>query len=200
MRANPMTGTSSYVQGYAPAVEFKDKGQVFATGQRTCTPMRCYTNVLVIEEWNAFAPAEGHQLKYHAPGVGIVKIGSLNSSDQEVLNLTSRTRLGSSAMDAVRAEALRLDRRGYQVAPAEYGTTSPAVPLGNAQGPMSVSPPSTNASVRPVAPPLGSRPAATLAARSTTTVPPPTSTVASTKPNHKQRLPRPQGDRRTSFG
>src|SRR5438874_73533 len=122
---NPRPNTDSYVQGYAPAVEFKDMAKVFATGQNVCTPAKCYGNVLEIEEWNAFAPAEGHQLKYHAPGVGVVKIGSLDSSDQELLNLTSFTHLGASAMSSVRTQVRQLDQRGYQNS-ADYGTTSPA--------------------------------------------------------------------------
>jgi len=124
MRTNPRPNTDSYVQGYAPAVEFKDMAKVFATGQSVCTPAQCYSNVLEIEEWNAFAPAEGHQLKYHAPGVGVVKIGSLDSSDQELLNLTSFTHLGASAMSSVRTQVRQLDQRGFQNS-ADYGTTSP---------------------------------------------------------------------------
>jgi hypothetical protein len=166
MRANPRTGTSSYVQGYAPAVQFKDMARVYATGQRVCIPLRCYSNVLVVEEWNAFAPEEGHQLKYHAPGVGIVKIGSLDSTDQEVLTLTSVTRLGSKAMDAVRAQVMQLDQRGYQVQPAVYGTTSRAQPLGSSQA-LGASPESTTKSraAARLTPPVSSPSAATLSSR-----------------------------------
>lgn len=125
MRANPRPNTDSYVQGYAPAIEFKDMARVFATGQTVCIPLNCYSNVLEIEEWNAFAPAEGHQLKYHAPGVGIVKIGSLDSTDQETLHLTALRQLSASDMQSVRTSVLALDRRGYEVS-ADYGTTTPA--------------------------------------------------------------------------
>jgi hypothetical protein len=143
MRANPRPNTDSYVQGYAPAIEFKDMARVFATGENICVPARCYSNVLEIEEWNAFAPAEGHQLKYHAPGVGIVKIGSLDSSDQEVMHLTSVTRLGASAMNGVRSAVLQLDQRGFQVS-ADWRTTTPAESLGTAAQPLNVSPASTS--------------------------------------------------------
>ncbi|MCU1451595.1 MAG: hypothetical protein JWP02_3765 [Acidimicrobiales bacterium] len=132
MRAAPLTGTSAYVQGYAPAIAFKDMGRVFATGQRTCVPVACYSNVLVVEEWNAYEPAEGHQLKYHAPGVGVVRVGAFDSTDQEALELTSLTHLGPAAMAAERAQVLQLDARAYKVAPTPYGTTSPAQRLGAA--------------------------------------------------------------------
>jgi hypothetical protein len=132
MRAAPRPNTSSYVQGYAPAIQFKDMARVYATGQSICIPARCYSNVLEIEEWNAFAPAEGHQLKYHAPGVGIVKIGSLDSTDQEVTHLTSLTHLGTSAMAGVRTAVLQLDQRGFQVS-ADWRTTTPAQPIGTTQ-------------------------------------------------------------------
>jgi hypothetical protein len=161
MRANPRTGTDSYVQGYAPAIQFKDMARVFATGQSICIPARCYGNVLEIEEWNAYAPAEGHQLKYHAPGVGIAKIGSLDSSDQEVLHLTSLTHLGSSAMNGVRSAVMQLDRRGYRVSP-DYATTSPAQPLGTTQA-LIASPARTprNRPALPTTPPTSALPAAT---------------------------------------
>jgi hypothetical protein len=126
MRAAPHIGTPAYVQGYAPAIAFKDMAQVFATGQQTCVPVGCYSNVLVVEEWNAYEPAEGHQLKYHAPGVGVVRVGAFDSTDQEALVLTSLTRLGPTAMAAVHAQVLQLDARAYAVAPGLYGTTSPA--------------------------------------------------------------------------
>jgi hypothetical protein len=144
MRAAPRTGTDSYVQGYAPAIQFKDMAQVFATGQSVCTPARCYSNALEIEEWNAYAPAEGHQLKYHAPGIGIVKIGSLDSSDQETMNLTSVTHLSATAMNGVRSSVLQLDRRAYQVS-ADWRTTSPAQPMGAAQ-PLTAAPVTTSRS------------------------------------------------------
>jgi hypothetical protein len=181
MRANPRPSTDSYVQGYAPAIEFKDMARVFASGQNVCTPARCYSNVLEIEEWNAFAPAEGHQLKYHAPGVGIVKIGSLDSSDQEVMHLTSVTRLGTSAMNGVRSAVLQLDQRGFQVS-ADWRTTSPAQPLASVQ-PLSATPTSTSRSRTAAAstPPTSALPAAERNARiPSSTLPTPAGSSAPT--------------------
>ena len=174
MRANPRPGTDSYVQGYAPAIQFKDMARVFATAQSICIPARCYSNVLEIEEWNAYAPAEGHQLKYHAPGVGIVKIGSLDSSDQEVMHLTSLTQLGADAMNKVRSAVLQLDRRGYQVS-VDYRTTSPAQPLGTAQA-LTASPPSTprNRTAASTTPPTSALPAAVRKSPSPASSPPTT--------------------------
>ena len=128
MRAHPRTGTSSYTQGYVPSIGFDDIGQVFATGQQVCEPVACYSNVLVVEEWNGFALTEGHQLKYHAPGVGIVRVASKDSADQEALDLTSIGMLSRSALDAVDAQVKAQDQRGYQVAAALYQHTSPVQP------------------------------------------------------------------------
>jgi hypothetical protein len=150
MRANPRTGTSSYVQGYAPAIQFKDMARVFATGENVCIPARCYSNVLEIEEWNAYAPAEGHQLKFHGPGVGIVKIGSLDSSDQEVMHLTSVSRLSATAMNGVDAAVRQLDQRGFQVSP-DWRTTSPVQLIGSVQ-PLTVTPTTTTVRARTEAP------------------------------------------------
>jgi hypothetical protein len=130
MRARPRPGTSSYIQGYAPAIGFKDRAKVYAAGQRTCVPAGCFANTLVVEEWNALAPTEGHQLKYHAPGVGIVRVGPFDSTDQEALTLTQATRLGPTAMADIRAQVLRMDKRAHQIAAAVYGPTAPVQPIG----------------------------------------------------------------------
>ena len=61
--------------GLAPAVQFIDRARVDKVNQRTCVPTGCYDGVLVVDEWDPTAqPQDGHQFKYHAPGVGVVKI------------------------------------------------------------------------------------------------------------------------------
>jgi hypothetical protein len=126
MLANPRVGSRSYLQGVAPAVDFKDCAKVARTGQRTCVPVGCFDNVLVVDEWAPLDPEGGHQLKYYAPGVGTIRVDAAGGTTPEVLELVELTKLGSGAMARIRNEALQQDRRGYQVSPDVYGQTPPA--------------------------------------------------------------------------
>ena len=76
MRANPKTNTSRYTQGRSPDIEFFDVAKVAQTGvNHVCVPTGCYNGVLIVDEWAPLQqPDDGHQFKYHAPGVGVVKI------------------------------------------------------------------------------------------------------------------------------
>ena len=126
MRADPRTGTSSYLQGWVPAIGFADRAVVELTGQRTCVPAGCYRRVLVIDEWNPDEPG-AHQLKYYALDVGNVRVGFAGAEmQQEGLVLTSVTRLGAQELARARAGALTLERRAYDVKPNLYGRTEPA--------------------------------------------------------------------------
>ena len=126
MKASPKTGTPAYSQGYAPPpVSWNDHAQVFKVGQKTCVPVRCYTNVLIAREFN---PGEtGSQLKYFAFGVGNIRVGWLGKDpDKEVLVLTKLVHLSPAALAQARAAALKLDRRAYTTRPGLYGNTPPA--------------------------------------------------------------------------
>jgi hypothetical protein len=125
MRADPQPNTSPYLQGEAPTVEFLDKAKVFSVNQKTCVPTGCYTGVLVVDEWAPNRqPADGHQFKHHAPGVGVVQIVGQGGTEVETLNLTKRRTLSSTEMKAVTARTLLLDQRAYQLARAVYGKTA----------------------------------------------------------------------------
>jgi hypothetical protein len=125
MRANPKTGTSTYVQGRAPDIEFLDKARVAQTKQKACGPTGCYKGVLVVDEWNPLAqPEDGHQFKYHAPGVGVVKIVGKGGTEQETLLLTKRHTLTADERDAATARTLQLDQRAYRLAHDVYAKTA----------------------------------------------------------------------------
>jgi hypothetical protein len=127
MRFDPKTGTSAYHQGLAPSVDFEDKARVIKEHQKTCVPVACYDDVLVVDEWNPLEqPADGHQLKYHAPGVGNVRIEAVGGVEQEMLVLSKLVTLTPEGMAEARAAALRLDQHAYQIAPGVYGGTAPA--------------------------------------------------------------------------
>jgi hypothetical protein len=125
MRADPRPGTSAYVQGVAPAVEFFDLARVDRANQRTCGPTGCYDGVLVVDEWDPTAqPQDGHQFKYHAPGVGVVKVEGKGGAEVETLVLTKRRTLSGEELKAATARALQLDRRAYRLARSVYGQTA----------------------------------------------------------------------------
>ncbi|HEY0806646.1 MAG TPA: hypothetical protein VGD84_16350 [Pseudonocardiaceae bacterium] len=123
MLAHPHVGSRSYLQGLAPAVGFEDCAQVFATGQQVCEPTGCYHDVLVTDEWGPLDPTGGHQRKFYAAGVGLVRVAAVGGTDPEVLHLTTTTHLCPAALTTARNTALRLDRHGYQVSPNVYGKT-----------------------------------------------------------------------------
>ncbi|HYM58182.1 MAG TPA: hypothetical protein VES79_09475, partial [Solirubrobacteraceae bacterium] len=88
MRARPRPDTPGYLQGWAPAIGFGDRARVLKTGQRSCGPTGCYGNVLVTDETNPEEPADGHQLKYYAPGVGNIRAApGAGDKEREVLEL-----------------------------------------------------------------------------------------------------------------
>jgi hypothetical protein len=131
MLANPKVGSADYAQGFAPApVEFKDRARVYKKGQKTCTPLKCYEDVLVIEEFEKGVPGVFH-LKYYAPNVGLVRVGwrGANEVEKETLALVKRQQLGTKALSKADKEALRLDKNAYKRSAEVYGKTPPAKPL-----------------------------------------------------------------------
>jgi len=125
MKANPQLGTSSYFQGWAPAVDWTDYGQVDQIGQETCVPADCYEDVLVIAETSLDEPG-AFQLKYYARGVGNVQVGWRGEdASQEELELVEFMQLDPEALAEVRAAALELEERAYEVSPDVYGQTPP---------------------------------------------------------------------------
>jgi hypothetical protein len=126
MQANPQVGTPSYAQGWAPAVDWTDRGQVDQFTQ-TCVPVECYEEVLVIAETSASEP-DAQQLKYYAQGVGNVRVGWRGAGEktQEVLELVKIEYLNPEALAQVRAEALKLEKHAYEASREVYGQTPPA--------------------------------------------------------------------------
>jgi hypothetical protein len=115
MLAKPKTGTGQYLQGWSPTIGFLDCAKVFKTGETIDVPVSRYTDVLVTSETSPLDQGGGHQLKYHAPGVGIVQVGAVGDPQAETLVLTKFVHLGPGALAEADREALRLDRHGCQV-------------------------------------------------------------------------------------
>lgn len=128
MRVDPKVNTSRYEQGNAPSVEFLDVAQVHAVDQHTCVPTGCYDGVLVVDEHDPNQqPQDGHQFKFHAPGVGIVQVTARGGDEQETLLATVHRRLSPEELAAANARALELDQRAYTMRPQVYGGTEPAL-------------------------------------------------------------------------
>lgn len=126
MAASPQVGTPFYLQGFAPTIDFLDCARVIQTGQTVTVPAGTFHDVLVTEETNPNLPEDGFQTKYHAPGVGIVKIGfTVPGGAPETLELVELRQLSRSELRDARREALALDRRGYRFSKV-YRRTEPA--------------------------------------------------------------------------
>jgi hypothetical protein len=127
MLAEPRRGVPDYAQGYAPPpVGFTDRARVYKMGQKTCTPVDCYENVLVTEEFNPDEPG-AFQLKYYAAGVGNVRVGwrGAKEEEKETLELVDLNHLDPEALAEVRRKTLAMDGRAYERSEA-YRETPPA--------------------------------------------------------------------------
>jgi hypothetical protein len=126
MRADPKVGTPSYHQGLVPAIKFADRATIYKTGQKNCVPHGCYDNVLVTDETNPVEPADGHQFKYCAPGVGNIRAApGADGKEREVLVLVEVKHLGPAALAKVREGARKLDKRAYRSRRDLYRHTPP---------------------------------------------------------------------------
>jgi hypothetical protein len=127
MKPEPQPFAPSYSQGWGPEVGWNDRAKVFETGSKTCVPVACYDDVLVIDEFSRDEP-DAHQLKYYAKTIGNVRVGWAGTleEEREVLVLTKLEHLSPEALAKVRATVLAQDARGYEHSPAVYGKTEHA--------------------------------------------------------------------------
>lgn len=114
-------GQPTYLQGVVRKIGFLDCGQVVDQGQS----VNGYEDVLVTYETSPLDPEGGIQIKYYAPGTGIVQVGALNDPEGETLVLTDFVQLSDKQMAQVREQALALDSHGYEVSNV-YRKTPPA--------------------------------------------------------------------------
>jgi hypothetical protein len=127
MKAEPQPEAKSYAQGFAPApLYWDDRARVYKMDQRTCVPVECYDNVLVMEEFERRKPG-AFQLKYYAPGVGGIRVGwrGPKEEEKETLVLTDLVHLTKNGLADVRREALALEKRAYKISKDVYGRTTP---------------------------------------------------------------------------
>jgi hypothetical protein len=111
---NPKVG-EIFLQGWVNDISFLDCGSVYSLGGSTCVPYNCYTNVMVIDEWSPLEPGTGHQRKYYAPTVGIVRVGAVDDPEGETLVLANIVHLDAQGLVEARNEVLRMESRAYQI-------------------------------------------------------------------------------------
>lgn len=135
MQGKPQLGTPSYAQGWGPAVDWTDRGQVDQMGVEATVPAGQYKDVLVIAETSASEP-DAQQLKYYAPGIGNIKVGWRGAGERtkETLELTKLEQLDRKAMAEVHAEALKMEKHAYEVSKNVYAKTSPLEPMKRGSG------------------------------------------------------------------
>ncbi|HSF22936.1 MAG TPA: hypothetical protein VLE20_01830 [Blastocatellia bacterium] len=124
MLADPSSVKRTYSQGYAPPpFNWTDVARVDKLGQKTCVKTGCYKDVLVIAEGSTEEGPDAEQLKYHAPGVGFVRVGwrGKREKSRETLELTEIGTLDEKGLAEARAEAREIEKRAYI-----YGRTAPA--------------------------------------------------------------------------
>src|SRR5258708_32000250 len=112
-RVGKPTAGGQYTEGRIRSIGFYDPSRVVSTSQATCVRRGCFQHVLVVDEWSPGNP--GHQIKYYAPGVGLVRVGARGGDSQEFLGLTAVRHLGRDAMARAATAALAIDRRAYPV-------------------------------------------------------------------------------------
>jgi hypothetical protein len=126
MKISPQLDTPSYAAGWGPAVGWDDRAKIHQMGVETCVPVDCYTDVMVIREYNRDIPGAS-QLKYYAPQVGGVRVGWMgpNEEERERLTLQELAELDPDLLSDVRADVLAQDERGYEIREKVYGQTAP---------------------------------------------------------------------------
>ena len=129
MRAEPKPGTPSYAQGYGPAVNWADRGQILLMSQTTKVRAGTYTDVLVIRE-TAAGEDNAFQLKYYARNIGNVRVGwSGADKTKETLELVRIEKLSPTALAQLRTKALNLEKSAYVHSKNVYARTAPAESL-----------------------------------------------------------------------
>jgi hypothetical protein len=125
MLARPRLKGPRYLQGFAPDIDFLDCAKVFKKRLEITVPFDSYKDVLLTDENSPLEPNNGHQRKFHAPGVGVIQVGQVEDPEGETLVLVKIVYLSTEELAEVRKKVLKLDRRAYRFSKV-YRDTPPA--------------------------------------------------------------------------
>jgi len=126
MPADPKPGDPSFSQGYAPPPwNWDDRGRAREFTDETCVEAGCFSDVLVVEEFEPSVP-DAFQLKYYARDVGHLRVGwdGANEAEQEELELVEAVELSPDELAEVREKVLDMEDRGNA-----YGRLGAAQPI-----------------------------------------------------------------------
>ncbi len=123
MKADPKPNEPDWSEGLAPAPYiWSDRARVRSANQKTTVPTGVYDGVLVVEEYNQEEPSQV-QLKYYAPGVGVVRVGWDGTDEtKESLVMVRTEKLSPEALVEASKQALELETRALV-----HSTAGPAV-------------------------------------------------------------------------
>ena len=119
---DPEKGTPPFYQTRIPGGEVST-ARVVDVGERTCVPVKCFTDVVVVQE-------QGAENKYWAPGV-VRSSRALSGLAQETEELVNIREFSHKALAEFNAEALKLDRGAALHVPSVFGRSKP--PSGAAE-------------------------------------------------------------------
>lgn len=126
MPAAPEPGSDPYFQVYAPNLHIKDQGEVIASAEEIQIGASLYQDVVLVREQNIREKEDCCQLKYHAPGVGNVRVEAEDDATGEFLDLVGWRELSDEELAAISLAVLEMDERAYEEAAGVYGRTEPA--------------------------------------------------------------------------
>lgn len=123
MKADPRPNKPDWSEGFAPAPYFwNDRAHVRSSTEETTVPTGTYDGVLLTEEYNEEEPS-AIQLKYYAPGVGVVRVGWDGTDEsKETLLMVHTEKLTPEKLDSASTGALELEKRALV-----YSTADPSV-------------------------------------------------------------------------
>ena len=119
MPANPTLDTPAWSIAQ-PTTEDGDAAKVARMQAKECEPLRCFTDVLVIEEGKR--KALNNEFKYYVRGVGQIRNEPLGASRHEdIERLINVTQLSAAGLTEATAEALRIDAQAAKEWPHVFG-------------------------------------------------------------------------------
>jgi hypothetical protein len=112
--ARPHRG-QSWTEGRAKAIDFWDVSRVAAVRTSIRSGLGLHRGVLEVDETSPLDPTSGHQVKFYAPHIGLVRVEARGGDAQEFLSLVSLRHVGRRAMADVDRIVRSMDRRGRSV-------------------------------------------------------------------------------------
>jgi hypothetical protein len=112
--AHPHRG-QSWTEGRAAAIDFLDVSRVAAVRTTVRSGLGLHHGVLEVDETSPLDPTSGHQLKFYAPRLGLVRVEARGGDAREVLSLVRVRHLGRRALAGVDRIVRAMDRRGRTV-------------------------------------------------------------------------------------